>query len=461
MSSEVVPSSFRDPSGFLFRRDGILLRQINPSYREEYELLRSSGLYDRLVEMDLLIPHTEIDEAGATETAYKVIQPEIVPFISYPYEWSFSQLQDAALATLRLQREALERGMVLKDASAYNIQFRRGRPLLIDTLSFARYHEGEPWVAYRQFCQHFLAPLALMAHRDVRLSQLLRVHLDGIPLDLAARTLPWRTRLQPGLLMHIHAHAASQKRHQSRGASQRRARVGRDALRGIVGSLEGAIAKLRWRPSGTAWADYYSETNYSDAALEEKRKLVGFFLDAAQPRGVWDLGANTGLFSREASRRGIPTIAIDADPAAVELHYLDVRKRGDGNILPLCIDLTNPSSSSGWEHEERDSLLARGPADCVLALALVHHLAIGNNVPLPKLATFFARTCRSLIIEFVPKEDSQVERMLATREDVFPDYRQDVFEASLAPHFTLVAAEKVPGTARTLFHMRAASYPEA
>jgi hypothetical protein len=300
-----------------------------------------------------------------------------------------------------------------------------------------------------------------MAHRDVRLSQLLRVHLDGIPLDLAARTLPWRTRLQPGLLMHIHAHAASQKRHQSRGASQRRARVGRDALRGIVGSLEGAIAKLRWRPSGTAWADYYSETNYSDAALEEKRKLVGFFLDAAQPRGVWDLGANTGLFSREASRRGIPTIAIDADPAAVELHYLDVRKRGDGNILPLCIDLTNPSSSSGWEHEERDSLLARGPADCVLALALVHHLAIGNNVPLPKLATFFARTCRSLIIEFVPKEDSQVERMLATREDVFPDYRQDVFEASLAPHFTLVAAEKVPGTARTLFHMRAASYPEA
>jgi hypothetical protein len=218
-----LSASFRDPSGFLFSRGGALYRQVNRKYQQEYARLMESGLYEKLVKAGLLIPHTEVNQAPAeAENAYKVIQPERVAFISYPYEWSFGQLKDAALATLSVQKRALKRGMSLKDASAYNIQFVHGKATLIDTLSFETYKEGQPWVAYRQFCQHFLAPLALMALRDVRLSQLLRVYIDGVPLDLASELLPWNTRLNFGLLTHIHLHAGAQKKYAGEEIHSRR-----------------------------------------------------------------------------------------------------------------------------------------------------------------------------------------------------------------------------------------------
>ena len=212
--TEQLSASFRDPSGFLFSRSGILYRQINRAYSKDYARLMDSGLYEKLVKASLLIPHTEVDQPPAqSDLAFKVIQPERVPFISYPYDWSFSQLKDAALVTLSIQKRALKLDLSLKDASAYNIQFVRGRAMLIDTLSFEIYKEGEPWVAYKQFCQHFLAPLALMTYRDVRLSQFLRVYIDGIPLDLASELLPAKTKFNFGLLTHIHIHAGAQKRY--------------------------------------------------------------------------------------------------------------------------------------------------------------------------------------------------------------------------------------------------------
>jgi hypothetical protein len=219
---EKLSASFRDPSGFLFTDNGILYRQINRAYSKDYARLMDSGLYDRLIKASLLIPHVEADHAPVeSEAAFKVIQPERVPFISYPYEWSFSQLKDAALATLSIQKRAMKLDMSLKDASAYNIQFVRGKATLIDTLSFEIYKEGEPWVAYKQFCQHFLAPLALMAYRDVRLSQLLRVYIDGMPLDLASELLPAKTKFNFGLLTHIHIHAGAQKRYSDKVVAPR------------------------------------------------------------------------------------------------------------------------------------------------------------------------------------------------------------------------------------------------
>ena len=189
--------SFRDPNGFVFVSEGTLYRQVNKSYQRHYDLLYSSGLYEALVSRHLLIAHDECDYLPhGNDQIYKVLRPLPVPFVSYPYEWCFSQLKDAALVTLDLQKRALAHNMVLKDASAYNIQFLDGKPLLIDTLSFETYEEGRAWVAYRQFCQHFLAPLVLMSQKDIRLSQLLRVYIDGIPLDLAASLLPKRTYLQ-------------------------------------------------------------------------------------------------------------------------------------------------------------------------------------------------------------------------------------------------------------------------
>ena len=453
--TEILTASFRDPSGFLFRDQGTLYRQVNRAYAEDFQLLNTSGLYDLLVDRNLLIPHTVVaGDLARTDAAHCVIEPEPVPFISYPYEWCFSQLKDAALATLRIQKLALKKGLVLKDASAYNIQFHKGRPLLIDTLSFARYREDEPWVAYRQFCQHFLAPLALMALKDVRLGVLLRSNIDGVPLDLAARVLPLRTKFSPGLLMHVHAHAASQKKHEDRRASARSTRVSRKALLGIVDSLRGTIEKLQWKPKGTEWGAYYSDTNYSDEALSRKRDLVGRFLARTGATSVWDLGANNGFFSRVASEQRLPTIASDVDPAAVEQNWREVKDKGEQDLLPLLMDLTNPSPALGWAHAERDAFLERGPVDAVFALALIHHLAISNNVPLPRLADFFAQAGRWLIIEFVPKSDSQVQRLLSTREDVFPDYHQQGFEDAFGPVFETVDSEKIAGSERTLYLLR-------
>jgi len=450
-----APGSFRDPSGFLFWHENRLYRQVNRNYHETYDLLIASGLHEKLVGAGKLVDHEECDvKLARTPDACKVIRPALVPFIAYPFEWCFSQLQDAALLTLDIQRTALEHGMSLKDASAYNVQFVNGRPLLIDTLSFEKYPAGRPWVAYRQFCQHFLAPLALMAHRDVRLNQLSRLFLDGVPLDLASGLLPARTRWRFSLLSHIHMHARSQKRYADKPVAGRTRPMGRFALLALLHSLETAVKKLNWRPRGSEWAEYYDNTNYSDQARDLKKKLVADFLQQLNPRHVCDIGANTGVFSRLAAERGIPTVALDIDAAAVEKNYLQVRRDCEKFMLPLVGDITNPSPGIGWENSERLPLLQRFPVDMVLALALVHHLAIANNLPLAKIADFFRGVCRSLVIEFIPKSDSQVRRLLATREDIFPGYSVDGFEKEFQEHFTIERREAIAGTERILYLMR-------
>lgn len=454
--AEQLSASFRDPSGFLFTRDGILHRQINRAYSKDYARLIESGLYDKLVKAGLLIPHAEVDASTALRAdGFKVIQPKRVPFISYPYEWSFSQLKDAALATLSVQKRALKLDMSLKDASAYNIQFVHGKPTLIDTLSFEVYKEGEPWVAYRQFCQHFLAPLALMAYRDVRLSQLLRVYIDGVPLDLAGELLPAKTKVNFGLLTHIHIHAGAQKRYAARdkAVALRKGAMSKQALTGLIESLETTVKKLTWKPAGTEWGDYYKKNNYTDAAFEHKKQLVKEWSSEKKPALVWDLGGNTGVFSREAASSGAFTVSFDIDPAAVEQNYRTVKIQKEQNILPLVLDLTNPSPALGWDNAERDSFGGRGPVDMALALAVIHHLAISNNVPLPQLADFFAAHCKWLVIEFVPKSDSQVQKLLASREDIFPNYTREGFETAFSERFTIQKSAAVRDSERTLYLM--------
>jgi hypothetical protein len=454
-TESLVPGSFRDPSGFLFWQEGQLYRQVNQLYREHYDLLIASGLYQKLSAAGFLISHKECPpELARTANFYKIIKPLRVPFISYPYEWAFSQLKDAALLTLKIQKIALEHGMSLKDASAYNIQFVQGQPLLIDTLSFEKYAAGRPWVAYRQFCQHFLAPLALMAHRDVRLNQLSRIFLDGIPLDLASRLLPFGTRFKFSLLSHIHLHARSQKHYQDKPVKTSVRKLSRFSFMALIDSLQSAIANLCWQPQGTEWAEYYDNTNYSDTAIECKRKLVDDFLKVLNPRQVWDIGANSGLFSRLVSALHIPTVSLDIDPAAVEKNYRQCRLEENSFILPLVGDITNPSPGSGWGNNERMSLLDRGPVDTILALALVHHLAIANNLPFAKIAALFSGLCQSLIVEFIPKDDSQVQRLLATREDIFPNYHARGFEEEFSRFFSIERSEKIAQSGRSLYLLK-------
>lgn len=450
---EKQPASFRDPSGFLFWKDGVLYRQINKIFAGNYDLLMDSGLYGELTGRGMLIPHKEAGMEGIAADAYKVIRPEIVKFISYPYEWCFDELRDAALLTLRIQKIAMEFGMSMRDASAYNIQFHNGRPVLIDTLSFEKYNESRPWIAYKQFCQHFLAPLALMSFRDQRLGQLSRNYIDGIPLDLASMLLPWKTNLKAGLLFHIHLHAKSQKKFANKKVSSSGRRMGKFAMLGLLESLESAVRGMKVKLGGTEWADYYEITNYSDSAMGHKKELVAKFLEKAKPKTVWDLGANDGIFSRLASDMGIFTVALDIDPVAVEKNYLRVSAAKERNILPLILDLANPSPGVGWANEERMSLAERGPADLAMALALAHHLAISNNLPFQKIASFFAEICKFLIIEFIPKEDSQVQKLLQNREDIFTGYRKDAFEADFGKYFRIRESRGVKESKRTLYLM--------
>lgn len=459
-----LPSSFRDPSGFIFTQDDIIYRQVNHCFSHSYDNCAASGLYDKLVSRGLLVPHEEIIDNSVigTDDCYKILKPLQIPFISYPYEWSFSQLKDAAMLTLRVQHEAMKHGFVLKDASAFNIQFLDAKPIFIDTLSFEPYIEGSPWVAYKQYCQHFLAPLALMAHTDIQLSSLLTSQIDGIPLSLASKLLPLRTRFNYALASHIHLHAKMQEDHSDDASSNRNinkakaARLSKQGMQALTESLAKVVDRLNWTMPETEWGNYYANTNYSDQAGRAKRELVESFLTEIPDdlRIIQDFGANTGEFSLIAAKHCKLVISQDIDPAAVETNYLEHKTNGPVNILPLLQDFSSPSPAIGWGNAERSSFFERANCDALLVLALVHHLAINNNVPLDNIAQLFSRISKWLIIEFVPKSDSQVIRLLATREDIFVSYTQEGFEAAFARYFSIEKTAPVPDSDRILYLMK-------
>jgi len=439
----------------VFRRDGILYRQIQPPAAPDWAAFQSSGLYERLVADALLVEHADVSPSEAARPdAVAVIRPRVLELISYPYEWCFTQLQEAALLTLDLQARALDSGMRLRDASAYNVQFEAGRPIFIDSLSFEVAPETEPWPAYRQFCEHFLAPLALMAHRDARCGVMLRDFIDGVPLDLAAALLPWRTRLNVGMSAHVHLHARAQRRaaagaDPTKGAG-RAPRISATGQRALLDSLRRTVAGLRVQPGGH-WADYATTTSYSDAATASKGEIVRSMLVLARGRTVWDLGANTGMYSAIATQAGYRVVAFDQDASSVEAHWRHVRGVRNPAILPLVLDLTNPSPSLGWGLRERRSFLERGEPDALMALALIHHLAIGNNVPLDAIADLFARIAPRAIVEFVPKEDPMTQRLLAARPDIFANYTIDGFRDAFGPRFRTVRESSIANSPRTLF----------
>lgn len=455
-SKEKLGSSFRDPAGFLFNYQGELFRQINPEYFSDYQYLMKSGLYQQLSEAKMLIPHLEVEATLAFSDNALVIKPKKIPFISYPYEWSFSQLKDAALLTLKVQLKALEYGMTLKDASGYNIQFYQGRAIFIDTLSFTQYQEGSPWQGYRQFCQHFLAPLMLMCFSDVRLNQLLKIYIDGIPLDLASKLLPTSTKLKLSPLVHIHMHAKLQRKYkQSQKIKQQSIKLTSQTLNHLINGLIHAVSKLNWNlQKNSEWFDYYEfNNNYTTQALSEKEKVIADWVKQIKPDMLWDLGANTGRFSTIAAKYSKQVIAWDIDTSCVENFYQQTCCHS-ANILPLTLDLTNPSNALGWGHHERLSFLERGPANAVLALGLIHHIAIVNNVPFDKIAVFFCKLTEYLIIEFIPKIDSQVQKLLATRKDIFDGYTAAEFENTFTQYFDLLESLPLKESHRTLYFLK-------
>lgn len=445
-------SSFRDPSGAVFRHNGEIYRQVNQAYRPQFDQLTNSGFFAKLMAAGMLVRHTVVtDVEKISEEAYCILKPEVIPMVSYPYEWTFLQLKDAALLTLRLHREALDHGFIMKDASAYNIQFLQGRPIMIDTLSFDGYQEGMPWVAYGQFCRHFLAPLLLMCYTDVRLNTLLRDYIDGVPLDLAARLLNGRGGFFAK--QHIVWHAASIRKHTQDGRQTDKKpvlKLSKASQMAMVDAMIRGVEKLAMKDVCTEWADYYAHTNYTPQGTEHKSALIRSLLEKITPRTLWDIGANDGTYSRLALKAGASVVALDIDPAAVMRNYVYVNKERL-NMLPLIFDFCNPSPAIGFANQERLTLTERQHPDCVIALAVIHHMAISNNLPLPKIAAWLASMTQHLVIEFVPKTDSQCQILLASRDDIFPRYTQEGFEQAFAQEFTLREKVDIADSQRTLY----------
>lgn len=426
-----IESSFRDPDGYMFEFEGEFYRAVNFSCKKTFEHFLNSGLYDKLVNEGLIVAFKEVDPASfGPNDFYKVLKPEMITFISYPYEWSFSMLKDAAILTLNIQKIAIEYGMSLKDASAFNIQFQGGRPVFIDTLSFELYPVGQPWIAYRQFCQHFIAPLALMSRIDARLNRMFIIDIDGIPLDVTAKMLPFRSRFNLGLFLHIFLHSRSQKKHNSDviHVSDARRNFSARAMKALIEGLISSVKSLTWRPNGTEWSDYNDDHVHKKGYIEFKHKVVSGFLDYIKPDFVWDIGSNDGVYSRIAANKDINIVSFDVDPACVDKNYINAKHNNETKILPLLMDITNPSPSLGWGGIERYSFYQRSLPNVVMALAIIHHLAITGNNPLDSIAYNFAKLSEYLIIEFVPKDDEKVKVLLMNREDIFPDYTQDKFE---------------------------------
>ncbi len=448
-------ASFRDPAGYIFVEDGVYKRAITAYGKPDYDLLMGSGVYDLLVSRRQLLPHQEQVFAGRARghDVAKVLIPEQLPFISYPYEWCFGQLKDAALLTLDVQRDALPSGLSLKDASFFNVQFHQGRPVFIDISSFEK-DTGGPWVAYRQFCEHFLAPLLLSACVDPGLQRHLTTSLDGLDLALTNRLLPLRAKLRPGVFLHIGLHARSQEKH--RGVESRTAagdiRMSTSRKIALVESLTSTVEKIHLGKRQSSWSTYYADaSHYSEESEAFKKQAVEKAVQACGPKLVFDLGGNVGNYSRLVTGLGIDCVCYDQDPLSVNENYIRSRGNGDSHMLPLVMDLTNPTPPLGFGGSERMGFFDRPRPDLVLALALVHHLRIGGNIPLGRLAGFLARLSRRVLIEFVPKEDPLVQGLLAGREDIFDDYEEASFEECFRVHFRLTWRSPVPGTVRTLY----------
>lgn len=448
-------SSFRDPSGFVFYEDNILYRQVNQCYKTQFEHFEKSGLYNKLLSDKQVIEHKRVVMETGYPKLFCVIQPEKIPFISYPYEWSFSQLKDAALTTLKIQKSAVEYGMILKDASAYNIQFVNGIPKLIDTLSFDFYKEGDPWVAYGQFCRHFLAPLFLMAEVDVRLWQLMRIHIDGIPIDLASKLLKWKGGFAAKQHIHWHARAIAKHSRDCKTSDKIKAiKISKFSYKAMIDSLINTVERIILKNIKTEWMDYYSNNNYTEESIACKENVIAKFIKEMHIDSIWDFGANDGRFTRIALKYGATfAVDFDIDSMAVEQNYLKVKENKD-NVLPLILDLTNPSPGLGFANLERSPIDKRQKPECILALALIHHLAISNNLPFKKIAEWLSKLTDNLIIEFVPKEDSQVRILLTTREDIFPEYNQAGFEEAFKEYFSIIKTESIVGSSRTLYLLK-------
>jgi ribosomal protein L11 methylase PrmA len=451
------PGSFRDRRGRIFYRSGRVFRTVMPVALNDYEFVRATGIIDSLVAEKKLVGETVVDGSllgkhGAD--ASLVLEHPRLPFISYPYEWPFPALKAAALLHLDIQLAALEKDVALTDATAYNVQFIGSNPIFIDSLSFRRYADGEYWAGHRQFCEQFINPLLLRSVAGIPYNTWYRGSLEGIPTEDLSKVLPWTSRLSWNVLTNVFMQARLQRTHDSFDAIEKvKARkLPRIGFEQILHSLQKWVAGLEPKSDGnTTWQDYASDNSYADDETIKKRRFVADFVNNVRPELILDVGCNTGDYSAVALGNGAKlAIGFDFDHGALDFGFARTQ-RESLNFLPLHLDAANPSPMQGWSQRERQGFRERANGDAVLGLALIHHLAIARNLPLEEVIGWLIDMAPQGVIEFVPKHDPMVQRLLQMREDLFDDYDKDSFEKHIRNRARIMKSETVSSSGRVLY----------
>ncbi len=446
-------ASFRDPSGYVFYDNGVLRRVINPIYFKQYQALKDTGVFKTLIKNELLIPH---EETSVSEEKI-ILTPEEIPFITNPYEWSFNQYKQAALTTLKIHKYLLTKGFILKDASAYNVTFHKGKPVFIDTLSFDFYEDNTPWRAYKQFVTHFLGPLVLAKYHGTDIFKMMQTHIDGIPVKLIASLLPKKTKFNGILYTNIHLLAKMERKHsEDYKAETKVAKLSKQAQLNIVETLFNYIRKIKLNEA-TEWGNYYDKTNYDTNAFEAKKQLINKWASSLKPKRLIDIGGNDGTFARTVSKEIPHVIVTDFDSNAVDFNQQQIQQNNEQNMLAFVSDILQPSPGIGFNNTERNSLIDRlkqYAPDVTMALALIHHITLSGNVPFEKSASFFACFSKQLIIEFPKREDSWVTSLLVRKREFinhFDFYNLKAFETGYSKYFNLEKKEVIKGTNRVLY----------
>ncbi len=453
------PGSFRDPESRVFYAGDDVFRALSPDGLSDFEALQATGLLDdeRVVRTERSDGVPAVRDLLVHEPA-AVLRHERIPFVSYPYEWTFSMLKDAALLQLDLLLDALGHDMVIKDSTPYNVQFKGARPTFVDVGSFERLREGEPWVGYRQFCMLYLYPLLLQSVKDVPFQPWLRGSIDGITPSQMRALMSFRDRFRKGMFTNVFLHARLEARYSGKPeqVKQEVRRVfKKELLVANVRKMRKLVQRLDWSPPDGVWTAYGERNSYTDDDARRKDDFVREVSKSREWKLVWDIGANNGRYSRIAAEGAKTVVAVDADQGPVELLYRDLREEGNEQILPLTMNLADPSPGLGWRGLERKAMPERGKPDLVLALALVHHVAISANVPVREFIDWLASLGSALVIEFPTREDPMVKQLLAPKRDgLHPDYELDFFERTLKDAFEVERSERLESGTRVLYFAR-------
>jgi precorrin-6B methylase 2 len=455
------PGSFRDRTARVFYYDGKILRGLNETALLEWQALTATKFYRRFSDTGAIVSTRQLDVASIPFAASDqkwagVLEHEKLPFVSYPYEWSFEMLRDAALLQLDLVLAGLDEGIGLKDASAYNLQWKGASPVFVDVASFYKRTEGEPWVGYRQFCQMFLYPLLVQAYRDVPFQPWMRGNIDGMDAEVCLNLLSARDYVRGGVLAHVYLQAKAQKAYNSTTRDVRsdlsKAGFDKRIIKANAERLRGLVAGLQWKPKQSTWSDYLKCGHYEASDAAQKREFVRGVAGTRDWDMAWDIGCNVGVFSRIVADRAKYVVAMDADRLAIDKLYLALKSEKVPNILPLVVNVTDPSPNLGWRNMERKRINERGKPDLVLALALIHHVVIGGNIPMAEFVQWLRDLGGDLVIEFVTRQDPMVVTLLRNKEDHYVDYDEQVFERELAARFTIARREPLGSGTRIMYY---------